>query len=493
MHRSNRHVDRRSFLRGAMTAAGAVAGVPALQGLEILGATGRVSAARGRGGYGPLVPTPDLRDGVERISLPEGFQYRTFSPAGAVMSDGNRVPLAHDGMGVFNMPDGRFRLVRNHEDRNGGGRGTTTLNANLSYDMRGGGGTTTLVVNPFTRELESHFISLSGTTVNCAGGITPWDSWVTCEETNAGPTSAATPPSLPWLKQHGYCFDVPAAANGQVAAEPVPEMGRFAHEALAVDPRTSIVYETEDNSGNSGFYRFLPNTPGVLVNGGQLQMLAIEDRFQYDARTGQTVGVSLDVTWVDIDNPNPAGTSSTAVFNQGRALGGVRFARLEGCWFGNGAVYFADTSGGDAGAGQVWEFRPHGDGGTLTLIFESPNASVLDAPDNLAVSPQNALLLCEDGGGEQYLRGVTLDGEIFDFARNLQTDSEWAGATFAEADPSWNARGIRGNNPPLGGRWDRVTLFVNRQGSTDGPTPPAQAINQGMTFAIWGPWKDGAL
>jgi uncharacterized protein len=493
MRSTNRQVGRRDFLRSAVVAAGAVATVPALQGLTILGAKGRVSAPRGRGSYGPLVPAADLRDGVERIALPEGFSYRSFSPAGRRMSDGNLVPLAHDGMGVFNMEDGKFRLVRNHEDRNGGGLGTTALDPNRSYDMRAGGGTTTLVVNPFTRELERDFVSLSGTTVNCAGGITPWNSWVTCEETNAGPTSPATPPSLPWLRQHGYCFDVPAAANGQVAAVAIPSMGRFSHEALAVDPGTSIVYETEDNSGNSGFYRFIPTTPGVLVNGGQLQMLAIEDRFQYDARTGQTVGARLSATWVDIDNPNPSGTSSTAVFNQGRVQGGVRFARLEGCWWGNGAIYFADTSGGNAGAGQVWEFRPDGDGGTLTLIFESPSRDVLDAPDNLAVSPQNALLLCEDGGGDQYMRGVTLDGEIFDFAVNIETGSEWAGATFAEADPSWNNRKIRGDHPPLGGRWDRVTLFVNRQGETGGPTPPANEEDQGLTFAIWGPWGDGAL
>jgi hypothetical protein len=180
------------------------------------------------------------------------------------------------------------------------------------------------------------------------------------------------------------------------------------------------------------------------------------------------------------------------VFNQGFARGGARFARLEGCWFGNGAVYFNATSGGDAEAGQVWEFRPRGDGGTLTLIFESPDPSVLDSPDNIAVSPQHALLICEDGDDDQYLRGVTLDGEIFDFALNLQTDHEWAGATFAEADPAWNDVRIRGNDPALGSRWDRITLFVNRQGSTSGPLPPSPG-NEGMTFAIWGPWGDGAL
>jgi secreted PhoX family phosphatase len=482
----NQKVARRRFLRGAMAAAGSVAAMPALHGLHLLGSHGRVSAAPGKGGYGPLVPAPDLRDGVMRIALPEGFQYRSFSPAGAVMSDGNRVPLAHDGMGVFNMADGRFRLVRNHEDRNGPNAGSTALEAGKSYDMRGGGGTTTLVVNPFTRQLEQDFVSSSGTIVNCAGGITPWQSWITCEETNAGVSSG-------WLRQHGYCFDVPAAANGQSETIAVPDMGRFAHEAVAVDPSTGYVYETEDNGSNSGFYRLIPNTPGVLVNGGVLQMLAVVGTSGYDTRTAQVAGVPLPVTWVGIATPNPAGTSSTAVFNQGLAAGGARFARLEGCWYGNDAIYFNSTNGGNTGDGQVWEFRPDGDGGTLTLIFESPGPDVLDAPDNIAVSPQNALLLCEDGGGDQYLRGVTLDGRIFDFGLNLQTDHEWAGATFAEADPAWNDVKIRGKDQrPLGSRWERVTLFVNRQGNTSGGNPPS-AGNEGLTFAIWGPWKDGAL
>ena len=478
--------ERREFLRNAIGVAGVVT-LPALGSMNLLAATGRKSAPLGKGGYGPLAPVEDLRDGVERLALPAGFTYRSFSPAGVEMSDGNLVPLAHDGMGVFNMPDGTFRLVRNHEDRNGAGLGSAAIDSN-SYDPLGGGGTTTLVVNPFTRELERDFLSLSGTTVNCAGGVTPWHSWITCEETNAGTPSG-------WQKQHGYCFDVPASADATVPAVAIPSMGRFSHEAVAVDLNTWIVYETEDNSssgGSSGFYRWIPNNPGVLTDGGELQMLAIEGRFQYDARNNQTVGVALPVTWVDIANPNPPGTSSTAVFSQGRTLGGARFRRLEGCWYGNGAIYFADTSGGNAGFDTIWEFRPQGDGGTLTLIFESSGVNELDFPDNLAVSPQGALLLCEDGGGTNFMRGVTLDGAIFDFGQNILNDYEFAGATFADADPAWNDRKIRGNNRPLGGRWDRITLFVNTQGETGGSNPPAQD-EEGLTYAIWGPWGNGAL
>jgi uncharacterized protein len=141
-----------------------------------------------------------------------------------------------------------IRLVRNHEDRNAPGDGSTGGDPSTKYDPLGGGGTTTLVIHPATRELVRDFISLNGTIVNCAGGPTPWNSWLTCEETTVGPTQG-------WEKPHGDVFDVPVQANGPVHAIPPPAMGRFAHEAAAGDPRTWIVYETEDNGSNRGFSR----------------------------------------------------------------------------------------------------------------------------------------------------------------------------------------------------------------------------------------------
>jgi len=213
-----------------------------------------------------------------------------------------------------------------------------------------------------------------------------------------------------------------------------PDNGGYG--AIAIDTTTGILHETEDNNP-SGFYRFLPNVHDDLTAGGRLQMLAIDRRPNYDTRTRQRVGESLPVRWVDITDPDPTyptdfdDSAGSLVFQQGFDQGGATFARLEGCWYGERAIYINSTSGGDQGLGQVWEFRPGPLGGRLTLIFESPSANLLDSPDNVTVSPRGGLLLCEDGDDVQFVRGLDRRGRIFDFAQNLvseNVDQEFAGA-----------------------------------------------------------------
>jgi uncharacterized protein len=444
-------LERRRFLaRAAQLAGGSLLGGGLFQGLVARGA--RAQQEPDSAGYGPLEPRPSENTGEVYLALPPDFTYTVFGRTGVPMSDLRPTPPLHDGMAAFPGPGGTVRLVRNHEVPS-----TGPALGLPAYDPLAQGGTTTLEVDPVARLPRREFLSLAGTSTNCAGGPTPWGSWLTCEETTAGPARGYTQP-------HGYVFEVPSGADGLVEPVPLRAMGRFEHEAVAVGP-DGAVYQTEDE-GSAGFYRFVPKVPGALAARGRLQMLAVADWPNYDARTGQTVGQPLRARWVDIPDPDPAAAEDDpgAVFKQGYAAGGAVFGRLEGAFRGVDRVYFHSTDGGDARLGQVWEYVPIDKAkGQLTLIFESTSRAVLDHPDNLCVSPRGGLVICEDGGdGDNYIRGLTPAGAIFDFARNEVPgfeSMEFAGCCFGP---------------------DGQTLFVNVQ------TP-------GLTFAIWGPWERGAL
>lgn len=449
-------MNRRSLL---------VAGGAGLAGLVARGeAEAAVAAARG---YGPLRPVASRNTGEFVVALPPGFAYQVLGVQGSRMADGNLTPPKHDGMAAFRV-DGKIRLVRNHEVPDEMAReGAAILSGDRVYDPLAGGGTTTLTIDPFTRELIDDRVSLAGTHTNCAGGPTPWGTWLSCEETTLGAAPGVDEKGKPtggFAKEHGYVFEVPAAADTPVDPKPLKAMGRFVHEAVAVDPATGIVHLTEDRK-TAGFYRFLPNRPGDLAAGGRLQMLAVDGRPECDTRRGQKVGRRLPCVWVEIEDPDPAAaaTNSLAVYESGRARGAATFARLEGCWYGDGFVYLNATTGGDRALGQVWRYRPLGDRGELTLIFESRDKAVLWNPDNLCVTPRGGLVLCEDTyGGECHLRGLTPSGRIFDFAANIHPKhpkSEFAGVCFSP---------------------DGQTLFANLQ-------------EPGVTLAIWGPWERGPL
>jgi secreted PhoX family phosphatase len=459
----NTSIDRRAFLTNGAAVAGGVAMATPFKALLANGRNSRGwgNDLRDRGrrscspDYGPLSPVRDQTTGLPLLMLPEQFEYLTLGWTGDRMTDGTITPGAHDGMATFRGRNGRIRLVRNHE-LDGAGTPFTTL----AYDSRARGGTTTLEFDTRNGELMGSWPSLSGTVRNCAGGPTPWGSWLTSEETTSGPAVGGL------TQPHGYNFDV--SAFGVADPTPLKAMGRFSHEAVAVDPDTGIVYETED-TGSAGFYRFVPTHRGRLAAGGTLEMLAIEGTRNYDTRVNQTQEEPLDAVWVPIEFPDPTATQPSPAA-QGIALGAAIFGRLEGAWWSQGKCYFVSTSGGNAGQGQIWEYEPCSE--TLSLVFESPAAEVLNAPDNICASPRGGFILCEDGSGTEFLHGLTVDGTIFRFAQNnvvlagerngITGDfrgSEFAGATYSPD-----------------GRW----LFVNVQ-------------SPGMTFAITGPWRNGAL
>lgn len=424
-------------------------------------------------GYGPLVKDPY---GV--LDLPEGFSYRIVSQFGEVMSDGLEVPYKADGMGCIPLGGSQVALVRNHElsprDVNFGPAGLKRRRADRlevakAFDTYADGhalpgGTTTMVYDLAQGRLVDQWASLVGTAVNCAGGVTPWGSWLTCEETVLKAENG--------LKQdHGWVFEVPAAHRGLVDPVPLKAMGRFKHEAAAVDPRTGVVYLTEDDSSDhSLFYRFLPNSRGELAKGGRLQALGLRDApTGGDTRNwGEKVwstGDWKEVFWIDLDGvESPDGD----LRHRGYARGAAKFARGEGIHFGEGEFFFTCTSGGAKKMGQVMRYVPSPREGTpderlqpgrLQLFLESADDRIFDYGDNIVVAPWGHLFVCEDRYSDDernHLRGITPDGKVYAFARNVFRDNaELAGACFSP---------------------DGRTMFLN-------------IYWPGMTLAITGPWN----
>jgi secreted PhoX family phosphatase len=444
-------LSRRDFMKRTAAVTGGLAIAGPLQALAGKGSTAQAATAIG---YGPLQNKGDLW-------LPDGFKYKIISTEGDTMSDGNPTPSMFDGMAAFAGPRNTTILIRNHENRERPGEIPVLVPETLRWDKqkltsgayRHNGGCTKLVVNGQGKVL-STFAVLAGTSTNCAGGAMPWGSWITSEEiVSEGGV------------RHGYNFEIDADANGPVPAVPIVAAGRCVHEAVAW--HKGILYETEDRGADAALYRFLPNgrprKPGDLAAmGGELQALKVAgtDSFNTSNRPSSTMvlGRPYPVEWTGSLSPDPAGDT---LRQEAKGQGSALFDRQEGIWVGNNRVYFACTSGGAAGAGQIFEYDPNRS--VLTLLYESPGPDQLESPDNLVVTPFGDLLLCEDGNDPQYIRGLTKKGRIYDFARTQTRDSEFAGACFDQSG---------------------TTLFVNQQG-----LPAAGGTGEkGVTYAITGPW-----
>lgn len=414
-------------------------------------------------GYGPL-----LKDPNEILDLPKGFSYQVISELGDAMSDGLHVPDRADGMGCFDLGDNKVALVRNHElHPSKMAQQPASVQAHktsMAYDqLKSGvslpGGTTTLVYDMLSHKVEKQFYSLSGTIRNCAGGITPWGSWLSCEESVDKPDGKIQ-------REHGYVFEVPAAAEGLIPAKPIKAMGRFNHEAAAVDPNTGIVYQTEDR-GDSLFYRYVPNETGNLAAGGKLQALVIQSHTKFDTRNWSTNDMALgqwfEAHWIDLDNPE---SPEDDLRKQGYDKGAALFARGEGIHWADDELYFCCTNGGNKKLGQIMRYQANVDEhtdnakqtGRIQLFLESTDKSLYNFGDNLTVTPQGHLMVCEDQYSDvvnNHLRGVTPKGEVYDFAA-VKVQTEPAGACFSP---------------------DGSTLFVNLYSPT-------------RTLAIKGPWED---
>ncbi len=393
-------------------------------------------------GYGPL-----QRDPAGMLDLPDGFTYRIISQFEQPMSDGLVVPDRADGMGAFKGRNGRIILVRNHEMQvkhtatSAVREGSKQPKKAFDRTPDGAalpGGTTTLVYDPARGVVESQWLSLAGTIRNCSGGVTPWGSWLSCEEdvSRAGKGGIT--------QDHGYVFEVLARQRGLTKPVPLKAMGRFNHEATVVDPATGIAYLTEDRDDGL-LYRFLPNRKGQLAKGGRLQAMAligVSDSRNWNS-AGLPPGKSALARWVDLDQPE---SPDDDLRQRGAAKGATLFARGEGLHMGvssgGSELFFCCTSGGSIKHGQVMRYRPSrfegqpgeaGEPGMLANFVESTDPASLNFCDNLTVAPNGHLILCEDqytDPADNHLRGVTPAGRIYDFART-PWQTEFAGACFS--------------------------------------------------------------
>jgi uncharacterized protein len=447
-------MQRRTFLASS----GAALGFFGLQKYLYAQSSPRVIAP-----YGPLLPDPE---GI--LDLPKGFRYQIISKSGATMGDGLKVPGMPDGMACFPGRDGSVILVRNHElgvdsQAQSPFPGQTVPDdfpGHYSYDMgeRGErphiGGTTNIVYDPLRGEVLREFLSLVGTDRNCAGGVMPWGSWVTCEE----PGDLTSPRG----RNHGYCFEVKASDDGKLQkAVPLKKLGRFRHEAVALDPNTGILYLTEDI--NDGLlYRFIPKRQGDLTD-GKLQALAIVGTPSADLRnyrgSASTIeeGVRMKVEWIDMKDPE---APDADLRYRGFKDGAARFARGEGIEFTDNSLFICCTDGGPESQGQIYRLIP-GKTDELELFLQPQSNELLTNGDNLCAAPWGDLIICEDLVAEHktkvpHIRGITPEGKIYNFARNAKNASEFAGSCFSP---------------------DGSVMFVNMQGL-------------GYTLAITGPWQN---
>lgn len=435
------------------------------------------AAGHGRdGGYGPLVPDPD---GL--LDLPKGFRYKVLSREGDELRSGEgRVPSNPDGMAAFAAPyghghdQGRGRgrhggstwLVRNHENRMDSRLAVPTVRG-LTYDPAGEGGCTLLELDKHL-DVREERVGIAGTAVNCAGGPSLWGTWLTCEETEARAGEEG------YTKDHGFIFEVGFQRGHHTVPEPLTAMGRFQHEAIAMDPHNGVVYETEDafDFPFGLFYRFLPDRPkggfGSLRAGGTLQAMRVPGL--PDLSAVKEPGEAFDgIEWIEVPDPL---ARQTPIRDQDFGREGITHAqKLEGCYWGGGCVYFvssyAKSEEGSAADhyGQVWRYDPERNRLTLVVVF-GPDSDLDmpgEEPDNICLAPDGGLMVCEDGKGVQHVYGLTHQGEVYPMARNRQNIGtpeepawgEFAGVTFSS---------------------DNRTMFVN-------------CYSPGTTFAVTGPFR----
>ncbi|MGW5792044.1 alkaline phosphatase PhoX [Saccharopolyspora sp. NPDC003752] len=434
-------MSRRDALRAG---AAGVFSIMIAGSVEAIAAPAASAMTRRVAGYGPLVPDPA---GI--LSLPEGFSYKIVAETGVTkLESGEPTPSDPDGTAVFEG-DGQLVLINNHEVGGSEPYRVPTLDG-LTFDPGAGGGTTNIVVDDEGNRV-NEYVSLAGTHNNCAGGCTPWDTWITCEETEQRAGGA-------FLHDHGWCFEVDAFdRDANLNPVPLKFLGRFSHEAISLDQVDNRIYLTEDaGSPNGLYYRWTPPT-GFTGGKGALRKLALSEGGDTagtleamacylggtritDLSEATRTGTRYEVKWVEVPDRLATAASIRKQFSAGEVTSS---RKLEGAYYGDGGHYFvasfARASDGSVNEhdGQVWFYDPATETVTLKTIFKvNPNPDEdtnFDGPDNIVVDPNGGLILAEDGEGIQHLVGITKEGDSYPLARNeVSVDKEFTGPTFAK-------------------------------------------------------------
>lgn len=407
---------RRTFLTTAVAAP-----VLAVAGGRRAGAQIEV----GDGPYGPLATTADANG----ILLPEGFSSRILATSGEIVAGTEYTwHVFPDGGATFESDGGGWIYVSNSE----AGVGTSGVGA-LAFDERG-------------EIIDAYSICL-GTTRNCAGGPTPWATWLTCEEIEGGKVLECDP-------------------RGEQDPVILPLLGAFIHEAACVDPDGKALYLTED-APDGRFYRFTPESYPDLTT-GVLEVAQLDD--------------SGAVSWLPVPDPSAAQTTTRLQVPESTAFNGG-----EGIWYQEGFVWFVTK-----GDGGVWKLDVAAQ--TIEPVYKAADGEiVLNGPDNLMVSATGDVYVCEDAGEDQQLVVITPDGVIAPILQLTgQSGSELAGAAFNPAGDRLYISSQRGGSGGGGVTYEITGPF--RQPEPP-PTTTAETTVSPTTAAIAStraPASDGA-